>query len=285
MTNTTPKPFVFVLMPFSSDFDDIYQLGIKPACNNAGAYAERIDDQLFQESILDRVYNQISKADIILADMTGRNPNVFYEVGYAHALGKSVILLTQNKTDIPFDLLHYPHIIYGGKIMDLIPEVEKRVKHVISQPTHISYFDKKIELFIDRISLLHEPIIDYTIKSDFTTSLSLKLDVHNCADKTIQKQVLQLGVETSDIFDYSEASIRIQKSRTLNIVKLPEGGLLHLLEDKLEILPGGWETVFIHLYASGPKLEIGEKDRLSVRLFTEDGVRKYPFQIHVFKKN
>ncbi len=106
-------------MPFEKEFDDVYQLGIKEACKEAGAYCERVDEQLFHESILDRIYNQISKADVVIADMTGRNPNVFYEAGYAHALGKKVILVTQNSEDIPFDLKHYPHIIYQGRITDI----------------------------------------------------------------------------------------------------------------------------------------------------------------------
>jgi len=92
MSSTTPKPFVFVLMPFDPSFEDIYNLGIKAACHDAGAYCERVDEQIFQDSVLERIYNQISKADIIVADMTGKNPNVFYEAGYAHALGKSTIL-------------------------------------------------------------------------------------------------------------------------------------------------------------------------------------------------
>jgi len=79
--STTPKPLVFVLMPFDSSFDDIYKFGIKGAAEDSGAYAERIDEQIFSEGILDRVFNQINKADVIVADMTGRNPNVFYEVG------------------------------------------------------------------------------------------------------------------------------------------------------------------------------------------------------------
>ena len=74
---TIPKPFCFVLMPFDKAFDDIYQLGIKAACDIAEAYCERVDEQMFDGMILDRVYNQISKADIVVADMTGKNPNVF----------------------------------------------------------------------------------------------------------------------------------------------------------------------------------------------------------------
>jgi hypothetical protein len=119
MQGTQPKAFVFVLMPFDEAFRDTDQLGIKPAGDVAGAYGERVDEQIFQESILERIFNQIAKADLIISDMTGRTPNVFYETGYAHALGKKVILLTQRSEDIPFDLKHYPHIIYGVSIVSL----------------------------------------------------------------------------------------------------------------------------------------------------------------------
>jgi hypothetical protein len=112
---TSPKPFVFVLMPFDADFEDRYELGIRPACEAAGAYCERVDEQIFHESILQRIYNQIAKADLIVADVTGKNLNVFYEIGYAHALGKVVILLIEDVSGTPFDLRHYPHLEYGKK--------------------------------------------------------------------------------------------------------------------------------------------------------------------------
>src|SRR5215471_9073888 len=111
-TSTMPKPFVFVLMPFDEKFDDIYRFGIKGGAEDAGAYAERVDEQIFVEGMLDRIFNQINKADVIVADMTGKNPNVFYEVGYAHALNKVVLLITQSAEDIPFDLKHRQHIVY-----------------------------------------------------------------------------------------------------------------------------------------------------------------------------
>lgn len=140
---TKPKPFVFTIMPFDVSFDDIYILGIRQACEDAGAYCERVDEQIFQETILQRIYNQIAKADVIIADMTGRNPNVFYEAGYAHALGKRVILLTQNIDDIPFDLKYYPHIVYSGKIVNL-KKIERRIRWAISNPTQVNQpdFDK-----------------------------------------------------------------------------------------------------------------------------------------------
>jgi hypothetical protein len=130
---TTPKPFVFVLMPFSPDFDDIYKLGIRGAAEDAGAYAARVDEQIFTEGMLERIFNQIAKADVIVAEMSTRNANVFYEVGYAHALGKAVLLITQQADDIPFDLKHRQHIVYGGKISDLRAKLAKSLRWAIAE--------------------------------------------------------------------------------------------------------------------------------------------------------
>src|SRR5882724_1202397 len=131
--STKPKPFVFVLMPFDPTFDDIYKFGIKGSAEQAGAFAERVDEQIFSEGILERVFNQINKADVIVADMTARNPNVFYEVGYAHALDKIVLLLTQNVDDIPFDLQHHQHIVYEGSIDKLRKELTPRLHWAIKE--------------------------------------------------------------------------------------------------------------------------------------------------------
>lgn len=133
--STSPKPFVFVLMPFESALDDLFALGIKAACEAVGAYCERLDDQIFQENMLHRIYNEIAKADIVVAEMTGRNPNVFYEVGYAHALGKRVVLMTQAATDIPFDLQQYFHIIHGNRIGDARTALERHLRWYIDHPT------------------------------------------------------------------------------------------------------------------------------------------------------
>ena len=112
-------------MPFDSSFDDVYQLGVKETAEKVGIKAERVDEQIFhKENILERIYNQIDAADFIISDMTGRNPNVFYETGYAHAKGKLCLLLTSNSDDIPFDLKHHRHIIYGNSIQNLRQELE-----------------------------------------------------------------------------------------------------------------------------------------------------------------
>jgi hypothetical protein len=92
---------------------------------------------MFLENILERIYGQISNADIVVAEMTGRNANVFYETGYAHGLGKPVILLTKRADDIPFDLRMFPHIAYEGSIVTLKSRLEEKIRWCIKHPAEL----------------------------------------------------------------------------------------------------------------------------------------------------
>jgi hypothetical protein len=121
-------PRVFVLMPFATEYDDVYD-AIKAAATAAGADARRVDEQIHDSLILERIYGQIRLADLIVADMTGRSPNVFYEVGYAHAIERRVVLVAKSASDIPFNLSQYPHIIYGGDAALLQSELQARIEH------------------------------------------------------------------------------------------------------------------------------------------------------------
>ncbi len=69
--------FAFVIMPFDSNFDDVYKLGIKKAVIDCNVRAERLDEQMFEEGMLDRIFRKIEVADFIIADLSNRNPNVF----------------------------------------------------------------------------------------------------------------------------------------------------------------------------------------------------------------
>jgi hypothetical protein len=64
-------------MPFSSDFDNVYEFGIKGARVEAGAECQRVDEQIFVEIIMERIHSQIASADVIVADVTGKNPERF----------------------------------------------------------------------------------------------------------------------------------------------------------------------------------------------------------------
>ena len=121
----------FVLMPFSKKFDEIYTFGIKEPLISLGLKCERADEIQFTGDILSQVYKRIRESRVIVADMTGRNPNVFYEVGFAHALGKETVLLTRSSADIPFDLRGINHIVYKGNIVNLRDILLERVKSIL----------------------------------------------------------------------------------------------------------------------------------------------------------
>jgi hypothetical protein len=135
--------------------------------------------------MLDRIFNQISKADVLVADMTGRNANVFYEVGYAHALGKIVVLLTQNADDIPFDFKHRQHILYGGEIDRLRRELATKLEWAIAEVKRRRAGDRpsRFSLKINRVDVSEGPLRDgvplvqQTIKKrSFQLSLQLRND-------------------------------------------------------------------------------------------------------------
>jgi nucleoside 2-deoxyribosyltransferase len=92
----------------------------------------RADELEHNRGAVQVVYDQIQSAHLVVADMTGRNSNVYYEVGYAHALGKDVILLTHRAEDLPFDLRGFNHIVYDGRITILKDKLAQRLKAIQS---------------------------------------------------------------------------------------------------------------------------------------------------------
>ena len=115
----------FVLMPFRPKFASPYDI-IRQAVESAGFSARRADEIFETRSIIQIIYEQIGRAELIVADLTDRNPNVFYELGYAHALGKSTVLVTQEVNDVPFDLRHRQYILYDPSDLtrSLLPKIK-----------------------------------------------------------------------------------------------------------------------------------------------------------------
>lgn len=104
---------VAVLIPFQKEFTDMYNNILVPLINELGFEVRKGDDFYDSNIIIEDIWRLINESNVIIADLTGKNPNVFYEVGIAHALGKHVVLLSQNPEDIPFDLRHLRHITYS----------------------------------------------------------------------------------------------------------------------------------------------------------------------------
>lgn len=285
MNTTNVKPFVFVLMPFHSDFDDIYQVGIKASCLSAGAYCERVDEQIFIENILERVYNQIAKADIVIAEMTGRNPNVFYETGYAHALNKRVILLTQNSDDIPFDLKHYPHIIYGGKIARLKTELEKKIKWCIDNPTKsIAKADLDFDFTINGEKWQEGLIVPMPYTKPFPPTengrlgFSLQIGLHNVSNQVIDSSNYHLSLIIPEMFSATSKAPDID-----TMIANGQHKILRLTNHR-NLFPDDWNSAAVHLDIENKYLP-RTTDEFTLRLFSEIGAKDYKFTLNFLPRN
>lgn len=125
-----PGDSCFVMQPFAQPFGGYYEKIFKPAIEKAGLLAVRADAEIFGTGkIIDQIWRGLNNAKVLIAELTTRNVNVFYELGLAHALHKPVVLVAANEPDVPFDLKHIRVIYYdvtdpfwGTKLIDKIAE-------------------------------------------------------------------------------------------------------------------------------------------------------------------
>ncbi|HEV2498476.1 MAG TPA: hypothetical protein VGY31_02720 [Terriglobia bacterium] len=120
----------FVMMPFAEPLGGYYTTIYQPAIDKAKLKAVRADAEIFGTGkIIDQIWAGIHSARVLVAELTGRNPNVLYELGLAHALRKPVVLVSSNEDDVPFDVRHVRVIYYdmrdpfwGTKLIDKVAE-------------------------------------------------------------------------------------------------------------------------------------------------------------------
>jgi hypothetical protein len=128
--NISSTDTCFVMQPFAAPLGDYYEKIYKPAIEKAGLKAVRADADIFGTGkIMDQVWDGISAAKVLVAELTSRNSNVFYELGLSHALEKPVVLVSSREEDVPFDLQHIRVIYYdvtdpfwGAKLIEKVAE-------------------------------------------------------------------------------------------------------------------------------------------------------------------
>lgn len=123
---------IAVMMPFAPQFDDLYAALVE-CSESVGFRCQRADDIWLNEAVIEDVVHLIATACIVIADLTGKNANVFYETGIAHTLGKDVVLITQSKDDVPFDLRHLRYIPYldnGEGRATLVEQLQRRLNAI-----------------------------------------------------------------------------------------------------------------------------------------------------------
>jgi len=132
---------LFVIMPFAEELRAVYEDHIRAVAGRLGITSTRGDDFFAASSIISDVWNAITRAKVLVADCTGRNPNVFYELGIAHTLGKPVIVIAQDKDDIPFDIQHIRIILYNFTprgMLDFEHALEATIKRELETPRSLA---------------------------------------------------------------------------------------------------------------------------------------------------
>lgn len=134
----------FVIMPISDvdgyekgHFDRVYEYLIKPACIDAGYTPQRADDTSKANVIIVDILQKILECDMAICDLSSRNPNVFYELGFRQAFNKKTVLIIDQKTERPFDTsnirtLKYNENLRVDEVKNTVPEIVKSIKETSS---------------------------------------------------------------------------------------------------------------------------------------------------------
>ena len=130
------KGHCFVIMPFGDPFDRYYDEIYSPAIKDARLIPRIADDIYGPGDIMRDIWNLTKEAKVVLAVLTGKNPNVFYELGLAHGMKIPVIIVTQSRDDVPFDLRPVRNIVYDkddpnwGEILQV--NISKYIKKTLN---------------------------------------------------------------------------------------------------------------------------------------------------------
>jgi hypothetical protein len=108
------RDHAFVAMPFADEFEDLFHYGISAAVRSAGLLCERIDQVVFTGDVVERLRRQIEIARLVVADLTGSNPNVFLEIGYAWGKSVPTVLMARRNADLKFDVQGQRCLFYGS---------------------------------------------------------------------------------------------------------------------------------------------------------------------------
>lgn len=213
----------FVLMPFLPEMKEIYTEIIKPIVIKSGMECIRSDEIYNPGEILNDIIKSIISARIVIAELTGRNANVMYELGMSHMLKKKTILLTQKIDDVPFDLRHLRCINYKlGPIgiEKLKEDLFKTLNNILNEPEIDSYI---VTYELRQVNLLEKKIknfskeIEYIKKEKFLKSRSDLEPIEN------------LAVKAKDIFIGGPTLAVIAMKQNFFIKKLKEGCILRFL--------------------------------------------------------
>jgi hypothetical protein len=193
--SSTSKKLCFVITPFKEPYDTYFTKIIKPIIESHDLYALRGDSLFRPTTIMDEVWNSIKQSSLLIAELTERNPNVFYELGLAHALSKPVILISQTMEDVPFDLRAIRVITYdkdnpewgvklgrdiGNAIVEAIQNPTASIPNPFKTPVHTNIPEESDILM--RLSDLEK-----TVRQLMSETIEQDIDDHYASTETIKE--------------------------------------------------------------------------------------------------
>ena len=133
-----PEQICFVMMPFGQPYEQYYTQIYIPAIEKNNLVPRRADSLYRPSPILHDIWDFISRSTLVVADITGRNPNVMYELGLAHAIAKPAIIISNNIEDVPFDLRSLRILLYDVNQPDwgnvLSTAIQNSIREIIISP-------------------------------------------------------------------------------------------------------------------------------------------------------
>jgi hypothetical protein len=199
----------FVLMPFDPEFNAIFNDLIKPALEEVDYDVKRADDIVSQQNILKDVLRGIAEADLVVADLTTLNANVFYELGIAHALLKPAVLLTQSSEDIPFDLKSYRVIIYSTHFVEASQLLQKLKEIGEQAKTGKLAFGNPVSDFLPEMREAESPPPTPAKKATIETEREVRLET----DEREEKGIWDFAVDgEKSVKDITECTVVITEA-------------------------------------------------------------------------
>lgn len=216
----------FVVSPIGNEGSDVRKRAdtvfkhiITPVCKECEFKAIRVDHINQADSINQTIIDMLRDADLVIADMTGHNPNAFYEMGYRACTGKPMIHLKEKSERIPFDIANIRAFDYDLQDLDAVEETKKRLIATIKAFVFTDSDNKNNEISITVDP--YENVISQILPQLFSIQdqlLQIQADIHSNNAETIHA-IIQATQQTAPVED---PNVSILKAMLPELLKNPQ---------------------------------------------------------------
>jgi len=257
-------------MPFGPSFDGVYSSILKPNIQKLGLHVLRADEIYSTGPIIEDIFQHIIDSDIVIADVSGKNPNVNYELGVSHALKKRVIIVSQNIDDIPFDYRHIRTIIYNplkrGWEYRLINALRKTIR-ALQRSNDEGFSIPSLNKFYQEHSSKNQQGLQKVFRSRQNMNIFLEKLWGN---KVSKLDIIAFGLKSFRDFRTSEVMEKITAGMKMRILSInPFSLFLKQREIDEGVAEGSIRDTIINLISWAEEIEkvTGRRGAIKIRLY------------------